>query len=333
MKRNELDLIDGGSDYINTLLARRGQKLEKTRLWMSQALFSNIEAVEEYYREFLKAGCSTVSTITYQLSPEQLGEDGLVEAYKKNMDCLARVRKDFPNMKVLLSFGSYAALMPNMKEYEYKFSKEELEKVKHCHVARFDSFLKANGGSFEGIDMLGFETIPDYEEAILVSEILKDVKYAEKIGDRTKTMSFSRPFDKKLDRPLENMRRFVEFISKDPSDSACWFVGMNCLDPLEIQKIIHILDEDRLLNAWPRYILYPDGREISLDDWVYTATEIYHRLAIRDRRILIGGCCHTTPVHISKLYLALESMNCDRRNDLIERAGNGRNPESTRNCG
>jgi homocysteine S-methyltransferase len=151
-----------------------------------------------------------------------------------------------------------------------------------------------------GADVLACETIPDYQEAVVLSELLRSavtpawVSFSCKDGQR---ISDGTP-----------IRKCAELFRNHPTVLA---VGVNCTPPQFIPSLIRELREAIPDKA---VVVYPNSGEryeAASNTWHGTATPLECGIAaqhwLRAGARIIGGCCRMGPGHIHQMRERLAS--------------------------
>ena len=175
MKINYPLLIDGG---LSNELERQGCNLDH-KLWSAKMLVSKPEAIIETHLEYLKAGAQCLITSSYQASIEgfmMLGYDrNEAEAFISQTVRLAEIAivrfnnsqsNDF-NHLIAASIGPYGAYLADGSEYHGNYSVSD-ETLKEFHKNRIQLLDRSNA------DFFACETIPCYQEAKVLGELLND---------------------------------------------------------------------------------------------------------------------------------------------------------------
>jgi homocysteine S-methyltransferase len=291
-------ILDGG---LATELERRGEDLADP-LWSAKTLVERPEVVRAVHEEYLLAGADCIASASYQATFEGLARRGLswseAEALLLDSVTLAREARDgFQETigtasgrlrpLVAASVGPYGAFLADGGEYRGDYDLD-VAALKEFHAPRLA--ILANAGA----DLLAFETVPSFDEAVAIVELLEasagipgwisfTCRDEEHISDGT---------------PLRDVLSEIE-----PCERLL-AVGVNCTPPELISPLLRGI---RGATEKP-LVVYPNSGE-SWDAvakaWIDepSATRLedqaaeWHALGAR----LIGGCCRTTPETISRI--------------------------------
>ncbi|MEE9573445.1 MAG: homocysteine S-methyltransferase, partial [Candidatus Neomarinimicrobiota bacterium] len=165
-------LIDGG---LSNLLEKHGHNLNH-KLWSAKLLASEPEAIIEAHLAYLESGSHCITTSSYQATIPgfiSIGYDMVTaEALIKKSVQLAenaikRFRaKDFKPL-IAASIGPYGAYLADGTEYHGNYGVSD-ETLREFHEHRITLLDHSNA------DILACETIPSFQEAKVLAEMLKD---------------------------------------------------------------------------------------------------------------------------------------------------------------
>jgi homocysteine S-methyltransferase len=193
---------------------------------------------------------------------------------------------------VAASVGPYGAALQDGSEYvgAYGVSKAALREFHQQRLAILDA---------SGADVLACETIPDFDEASVLAELLDSV-------GTPAWVSFSCRDDRHISdgTPIRNCAAM--FVGH-PRVLA---LGVNCTSPQYISSLVR-----ELKSAAPdkAVVVYPNSGEryeANTNTWHGTSTPVECGMAAEEWRsagaILIGGCCRMGPEHIRQMRERLE---------------------------
>jgi homocysteine S-methyltransferase len=266
-------------------------------LWSAKLLLENPRAIVDASRAYLDAGARIIATASYQASRDGLAAEGLSadeadEVLQRSFELAIQARDEFltetPGIDyvplIAASIGPWGATRHDGSEYtgKYETTKEELAAF---HRQR----LEVLDGS--EADLIACETIPNIEEAHVLSEALNRISHPAWV-------SFCCRDDSRLSdgTPVSEAARLF---SDHPKVFA---VGANCTPPQYITALIR-----RLGEAAPGkdIVVYPNSGEtfrVSDGSWEGAAARVgLEELVaewIRAGATLVGGCCRVGPDQI-----------------------------------
>ena len=296
LESHEPILIDGG---LATQCEAMGCNVDGD-LWSAVLLQSNPQAIVDAHRAYLDAGAEIIATASYQASRYGLMPNGLsaAEADKLILSSVAlavQARDEFlrdnPDLTrtplIAASIGPYGAVLHDGSEYTGKYD-ITAEGLCEFHRGRLELFDNSSA------DLLACETIPSFEEAKVLAELLGQAtrpswvsfscRDAQHISDGTPLVDAVRLFD---DHP------------------GVLALGANCIAPELVLPVISMLKDAAPGKA---IIVYPNsGETYRVDDntWLGTATDIQCEQAAQQwidaGAKLIGGCCRIGPAQITAM--------------------------------
>jgi homocysteine S-methyltransferase len=307
-------LLDGGLG--TTLEDQFDVKFSpQTPLWSSNLLISEPETLLAVQTSFSRNGADVILTATYQASFEGFartspGYDRTAAAeYMRSAVRIAKSSIGNRNGLVALSLGAYGATMTPSQEYTGAYGEmESMEKLFSWHLDRILPFQEM----WLELDLIAFETLPR----------LSEVKAVRKVMQRTAMkpywISCVFPNDDKL--PDGSTIKEVVDTMLD-GENTPFAIGINCTKVHKMAGLIRQF-EDAAIEL-PRLVIYPDGAgeqvydtttqkwvgDVGSRSWEEEVFQIVKEVQDRGRwkGILVGGCCKTTPKHISRLKKRFES--------------------------
>jgi homocysteine S-methyltransferase len=270
-------------------------------LWSAKVLLEQPEAIVQVHKDYFRAGADCAITASYQATVEGFAERGLSEEesislIKKTVE-LAREARDevwkkssFPGKRkplVAASIGPYGAYLADGSEYtgHYGISDQQLTAF---HRPRMKALVEA------GADLLAMETIPSFQEARVLSSLLKEfpgtyawlsftLKNGEEISDGTCLVACAEEWNG------------VEQIAA---------IGVNCAPMEEAAEAVQGLSK----SAQKPVLVYPNSGEVydaKTNTWhgddSTSCFDSQSEVWIERGASIIGGCCRTNPEHIRKL--------------------------------
>ncbi|RIA95333.1 Homocysteine S-methyltransferase [Glomus cerebriforme] len=319
-------VLDGG---LATELETTREKKFLTNLWSAACLFQDPDAIREVHLSYFRAGADIASTCSYQTPIDSFIEEGFtnqeaIELIQKSIHIAVEARDIFwkeyqtnetnsENKRIkpmiALALGPYGGSLSDGSEYTGDYGNEiSLEKLKDFHKERLNIFKPL----FSLIDFIAFETIPSYLEAESICSLLQEEKL-----DIPCWISFSC----KNDEEISHGELFIECVQLCSKIDCIVSVGINCTKPEYISKLIKNAREklDNIGQEKKYIICYPDGG-VEYDNetklWKrYTGIspkefENYSKIwtELAKFKIIIGGCCKTTPDHIRSIRNTIDKI-------------------------
>ncbi len=289
-------LLDGG---LATELEARGYDIS-TALWSAGLLQSDSQAIVDVHRAFLDAGARCIISASYQASRQGFMSLGISanaadELIASSVSLARTARQQYlddnsgtdPVPIVAASVGPYGATLNDGSEYTGNYSIGQ-NALRDFHEERLAILDRA------GADVLACETIPNYQEAQVLCELLKDV-----ISPAWISFSCSDELHISDGTPLAEV---ADLFRDHPKVLA---IGINCTAPRLISRLI---DQVRAAAPNKAIVVYPNsGEKYDAEDhsWsgttspveVATAAEAWRDAGAK----LIGGCCRMGPQHIGAI--------------------------------
>lgn len=208
---------------------------------------------------------------------------------------------------IALSFGPFGGPLGNYSEYTGNYGNDiNLEKLKEFHKNNLNIFKPL----LSLIDFIAFETIPSYLEIQSICSLLKEENF-----DIPCWISFSC----KNEDQISDGELLINCIKLCNEIDCIVSIGINCVSPRFIEKLVKNTREELDKNGYEKkyVICYPNGEDYRYDNKVINPdkilpkefedyTKIWAELA--KFKIIIGGCCKTTPDHIRCIRNALKSF-------------------------
>ncbi|AXF84834.1 Homocysteine S-methyltransferase [Ephemeroptericola cinctiostellae] len=300
-------VIDGA---LGTELERKGCDLNDA-LWSSKVLIDNPDIVKDIHLSYLEAGADCITTSSYQSSIQGFMAHGFdaETAYaliRKSSEIAVEARDAFwsgltedertnrQKPMVIASLGPYGAYLADGSEFrgDYPLDKQTM----------FDFYRPRIQALIEGgAEMLGCETLPSSEEALLVIELLKN-----EFPHVHAWFSFSAK-DREHISNGETIESVIQAVA--PHDAVI-AIGINCTAPQYIDALIQ-----RIATQTNKpIIVYPNSGETydaehktwhdhSTHGEFATQAQTWFEHGAR----LIGGCCRTSPREIKDVAMRLKS--------------------------
>jgi homocysteine S-methyltransferase len=296
-------LLDGG---LSNELERQGCNLNQ-ELWSAKLLESNPEAIVLAHLSYLESGAQCIITSSYQATLQgflALGynKSSASELILRSVQLAEEARTRFMSLNphvskplIAASIGPYGAYLADGSEYrgDYVISDQEL---KNFHEPRINLLASSTA------DVLACETIPGFQEANVLSEILENVK-------KPAWVSFSCKDGKHISdgTPIENC---AAFFAHHPTVFA---IGVNCTSPKFISELIRSL---KTKSGNKKIIVYPNSGAVyhaetktwsGLSD--LSSCEIMVKEWLELGADIIGGCCGIGPQQIMAMGKVISQIN------------------------
>ena len=299
----DVKLLDGA---LASELEVRGADLNDP-LWSAKVLIEQPDLLYAVNVDYLKAGADFVITATYQATYAALQRRGIDTAtanalFQKSVAIAKQARDDFwadPSNRInrdypllAASIGPYGAYLADGSEYRGNYGLTN-EALYAFHRPRMHVLAEA------GIDVFGFETIPDVNEARVLLEILSE------FSEKKAWLSYSC----KDSSHISDGTTFANAVAIVNANVQIMAVGMNCVPPNWVSPLLKSAQG----KVDKPFVVYPNGTsgwDAQNNCWLplQKGNEL-EALAVEWRdlgAIMIGGCCKTTPLTISKIKAALK---------------------------
>jgi len=300
-----LDRLDGGEilildGAIGTELQRRGAPMDSVA-WCAVATASHPELLRQIHLDYIEAGADIITTNTFSTARhvlEAAGLGGETERINQEAVRLARQAVEQSGREVLIA-GSMSSTRP---------LDEPASRPIGDHVAASYE-EQASTLRDEGVDVILAEMMVDIPNASLVVEAARKTGLPVLVG-----WSASRGGDGRA-VPYQSVRQ-----DEPPHYSFSELMGLGTSLGGAVAGIMHSHVDvtgpalEVLAEHWDGPLMaYAETGWFEPPNWVFAETTSpadYAELARKWADLgvtLIGGCCGTTPKHISTLRAALES--------------------------
>lgn len=292
-------LLDGG---LSNELERQGCDLNQ-KLWSAKVLESNPEAIIVAHLAFLEAGAHCIISSSYQatlpgfmaIGYDQPSASALI---LKSVQLAEEARSRFMTSQphklmplIAASIGPYGAFLADGSEYrgDYNISDQELNDFHEQRIRLLDNSTA---------DILACETIPSFQEASVLAEILNSVK-------KSAWISFSCKDGKHISdgTPIEEC---AALLANHPKVFA---IGVNCTSPQFISELIKSI---KTKSGSKKIVVYPNSGAIyhaETKTWSGLSDSSSCELMVKEWMDLgadiIGGCCGIGPQQISAMGKAI----------------------------
>jgi len=296
--KNNIKLLDGSMSFP---LEKSGYNL-KNRLWTGNALIEDPQLIKDIHIGYIKAGSDYISTSTYQVSCKVLKDlgynyDEVINIFKNSVNLAKDAIKESKakkNIRIVGSFGPYAAYLPNASEFVglYKTTDKEIEEY---HYENIEIIKKIE------LDIILFETIPCLRELKILLKLISNLK-------KEIWLSFTCN-ENIMFRDGSSIDEGVKLASNYSNIKA---IGLNCFSPLLVAKGIEKL---RYLSN-KKILIYPNSGEIyDPIEKEWNGNNQYNGVMLKEWLRLspdiIGGCCRVGYDNIKKMREEIDIyLNC-----------------------
>jgi len=269
-------------------------------IYLKVYFFLSYQASVAGFKEFTQAEAEELMKSSVSLATE--ARDIFWDEYQKDNKENSQSFRDIP--LVALSLGPYGAVLCNGAEYTGDYGAATFDDILRFHKERLDIYAPM----FSQVDFIAFETIPSLQEANIIQALLKHVPNCPPTW-----VSFSC----RNSHLVSHGEPLTECINACMDVSSVVAVGVNCTNPQHVGDLIGItrrqLDDMGLVEKW--VVCYPDSGAAWDDvrkEWIIAtgiSADTFGTLSkewvniVDKKRIIIGGCCNTTPNHIRNLRL------------------------------
>lgn len=288
-------LLDGG---LSNELERQGCDLNQ-KLWSAKLLESNPEAIILAHQAYLESGAQCIITSSYQatlpgfmaLGYDQASSSALiVKSVTLAEEARGRFMSSHPhrsNPLIAASVGPYGAYLADGSEYrgDYTMTDQELSDFHKPRIHLLDNSTA---------DILACETIPSFQEARVLSEILKSCK-------KPSWISFSCKDGKHISDGTP-IQKCVDLLVHHPTVFA---IGVNCTPPQFISALITAIKKK---SGNKRIVVYPNsGATYHAASKTWTGLTDISSCALMTKEWMdlgadiIGGCCGIGPTQIKAM--------------------------------
>jgi len=296
LERHRPVLIDGG---LATQCEAMGYNIAGD-LWSAVLLQSNPRAIVDAHRAYMDAGAEIIATASYQASRNGFMATGLsaAEADKlivSSVNLAVQARDEYladnPASKyyplIAASIGPFGATRHDASEYTGKYDVTE-EELCDFHRGRIELLDRS------GADLLACETIPSYEEARVLAELLDKATSPAWVS-----------FSCRDEEHISDGTPIADAAALFKGHSQVLAVGVNCIPPelvLPIIATLKSLDPDKAIVVYPN-----SGETYHVEDnsWSGTVTDLQCERSAQEwidaGAQLVGGCCRIGPSQIEAM--------------------------------
>lgn len=315
-------LLDGGT---GTELEKRGVDVNH-KLWSGIALINQPDTLEKLHYDYYSSGSDAILTATYQLCDANLKDIGVnaesvyskaVEVSKKAKDAINKEDSSSKPRYIIGSVGPYGASLADGSEYTGKYLPDVDErKLAEFHYGRLKYLLLS-----DDIDMIGFETFPNFIEIKAVLNQFKSIIEENKLINKSCYLSLSLNDDFNLvdGTLLSDLIKFLVDWKKENCTENIKFacIGANCCKLSQssriIKKIAGLLSSEDANDL--KIVMYPNSGEVydgltkewypasDMEDGLHAASLVDNvDLWLNTNKVgILGGCCRTGPSDIFEI--------------------------------
>ena len=294
-KMNETPLIFDGA--MGTIIYERGIFVNAC---YDELNLTNPNLIKSIHKEYIDAGADVILTNTFGSNRFKLEKYGLgekiYEINRKGAEIAREVAGE--NIYVLGCVGPCLVIKSSL-------TIENIDKLKE----NYETQIKALKDG--GVDGIIFETFSDFEELEIAAKIAK--KY-----NMPTIASLACKKEKETLSGL-NIKDAIRRLDKNDNIDA---IGMNCIIGPHamlslLEDVINITSKPFLVEPNAGFPQNVDGRMIYMSTPEYFATysQNYIRLGARG----IGGCCGTTPKHISEAAKTVKALTGVKKHLKIDK--------------
>lgn len=276
--KKEIILFDGA---MGTFLQKNGLQVgECPEEWN----ISHPEVVKSIHKSYYDAGSDCVETNSFGGTKVKLSKFGMADkCYEFNKRAAELAREVCPEGKfVAASIGSTGEMLEPYGEFS----------VQECYDNYAEQIVALKDG---GVDVLCIETMMDLEEAKIA---LKAAKENTKLP-----VIVSLTFNQSPNGYKTLMGNSISQIVSELKSGGVDIIGTNCGNGIE--NMVEILKEYKSIDPEMLYLVQPNAGlpEVVGEKTIYRETpEIMKAKVVNLISVglnVLGGCCGTTPDHIS----------------------------------
>jgi len=255
----------------------------------------NVEApeiIERIASEYFKAGSQLIETNTFGGSVVKLGDYGNSERVDELNSAGVSIVKNITknNAYISGSVGPSGKLLEPMGDGDPEVIKDGFKKQIKVLIE-------------SGIDVICIETMIDLQEAILAIEATREIS-------KTIPIITTMTFNKTPRGFFTVMGNSIEAVSSELEEAGANIIGSNCGNGFE--KMVEIAKEFKKYSNLPIIIQSNAGQPVNKNgEAVYLETPEF--FAEKAKELIdigvsiIGGCCGTTPEHITAMKNVIDN--------------------------
>lgn len=302
-KGHHLVLLDGG---IGSEIRRRGVKLHSSA-WSAVANLENPNEIINIHKDYILAGANIITANSFSASLHNLKHAGLGDKFSNiNQTAVDLVKRaieetNSPDIKIA---GSISPIPPMDSPHDL-YTKDDT----------YDNYLRqADILANAGADLLICEMLLETKSAKILVDACSEIGLPLWLGFSAGELSADgkisafRASGKYLNVPIESLEQVVTNVLNDNVEAIGIMHTKTHLIPASLEVLKDIWDGALMAYAetgksgdsdWHfEDIISPENYSDLIKNWV-------HRFQLE----IVGGCCGTSPEHISVLRKALNSCS------------------------
>lgn len=290
-------LIDGG---LSNVLENQGCILND-KLWSAKLLETDPEAIIKAHSTYLQSGAQCITTASYQASipgfmakghDRDAAESFILKSVLLAETAVKRFMSSNSNTSftplIAASIGPYGAYLADGSEYRGDYGVSD-DTLMQYHLDRIRILDNSN------VDFFAFETIPSFQEAKVLAELLKDTKKSAWVS-----------FSCKDEIHLNDGTDITECVSIFANNPKIIAIGVNCTAPKYISGLIKSI---KAKSGPMKIIVYPNSGEAynaESKTWLGLSDPVLFVKMVKEwvelGADILGGCCRIGPDHIQGIY-------------------------------
>ena len=317
-------LLDGG---VSTHLERQGATFAHRALWSSSLLLTDPARIKQGHKDWLEhGGVNLISTVTYQCHyeptlwpPDVIRDDAHMDDLWRQAIGLAQeaVQECATSTNlyhgIVASTGCFGAALANGAEYTGDYGDRTVADLQRFHARKLQTIM-----NLDAVDAIAIETIPSLTECRALRDLFASTEDTTTTSHKACWISLSCRNGHELNDGTK-VTEALQILDEIPVDAVQAF-GFNCCHADHLPSLLQILVKHyQQTGKKPRraVVLYPNSGETwnaEHQDWqpgsectdmashlMNCIKEIEQALGTHDCRIIVGGCCRTTPETLAAL--------------------------------
>lgn len=293
-------------------------------LWSTKILLQEPLWVTNVHKSYVDVGAQMLITATYQASSQTLLKfadldlEGAKQTWQTSIDCaLDAIKLSAKSEKIYVagSIGPYGAYLANGAEYSGDYDGLKRDALANYHQEHLKFFVEN-----EGVDVIAFETIPNFDEVKGIFDLIHLVYTSDYHKDFYLTLSCKTPETLVDGTPLTDVIEYIYSQLNGPVAQNFIGSGSNCISYELVSGIISTFNETakKLTKEPLPLVIYPN---LGFENDMSNVSEYQFRsdtngwtagvrdwLKIPNVRI-IGGCCSTGPAEVEIIAKELKRLD------------------------